>query len=304
MKHRNICSAALAVIAAMGLSFNAHADWTFTASTTASTTDPGYFLANSSYAGPPTLTISGAYAANNTSVSPFTGFAAGSAWVAGDTLSQLNSYSGALGMASDGKVAPNHAIDNVDPKTEAVMLSFGSSVVLSSIGISYKGADADVSVFRWKGSTAPPVNMNGTSTSLTSATSGATAGWQLVGNYANMFTDSGLPANMINSCTNPSGVTVNCSSSLSMGSSWWLISAYNASYGTGTNLDEGNDSFKIYAVAGAVCASGTNAKDCGTTSAPPAAPEPASLALVAVGLAGAFGMRRRRAEPSGALAAA
>ena len=278
MKHHSRWIALLALVAGFGVASSAHADWTFTASATASTTDATTTFANTSYTGPPTLNISGAYAANGASN---TGFAASSSWVSGDSLSKLNSYGGALGMASDGAGTPNHAIDNVGINTEAVMLTFGSSVVLTSIGLSYVSGDADVSLFRWNGNIAPPSSMNGT---LTSATSAASTGWQLVGNYADFVVDTSAPFN-----------TVNASN---VGSSWWLISAYNTGFGltsqNGGVLSQGNDNFKIYAVAGYSCTTG----DCGKK-----VPEPGSLALVSVGLVGALGFRRRLKASSNMAAA-
>lgn len=211
--------------------------------------------------------------------------AAGTAWAS----SSLQYYSGGKGMSSDSSsgATPNHAIDNgpgtsgVDPNdfingignTESVMLSFSGSVVLSGINIGWKFGDADVSVFRFTGTVAP--SLTGVGASLSSM---QTAGWELVGNYGDLSESS--PDN------NPlSGST--------KGSSWWLISAYNSSYGaakTGT-VDQGNDYFKLFAVSGSKCLTGN---DCGGPQGSSSVPEPASLALVAVALAGTVGASRRK----------
>lgn len=233
------------------------------------------------------------------------GFGAGATWTVG-SASALQYYSGGgLGMSSDSTLVtvPNHAMDNGPAtdangkingrgNTESVMLSFSSSVVLSSIGVGYKFGDADISLFRYTGASAP--TLNGTGTSLASMTA---AGWELVGNYADLAQDTTNPYNMVNGCSNVNG-TAQCSSS-SVGSSWWLISAYNTSYGAGTGLDQGNDYFKIYAVAGAACTS-TVGGVCKPGTDESQVPEPTSLALVAVGLLGAAGMRRRRAVTAAA----
>lgn len=202
----------------------------------------------------------------------------------------VNSTGGqtSIGAATGGVENANggqHSMDN-NGATDLMALSFSKATALTSISLGWTQTDADISVLRYTGS----------ATTLAAAVSGKTlgngvtglltAGWELVGHYADLQLDTSAPIKTAN-ITNAGS------------SSWWIVSAYNASYGVGTNanggttatdavntvahLTAGNDYVKLLQVAGKVETSNKT-------------PEPGSLALMGVAMVGFMATRRRKQQ--------
>ena len=160
----------------------------------------------------------------------------------------------------DGQ-SPEHATDNQNG-TDLIALSFAQSVTLSSLSVGWWQEDSDLSVLAYTGAGTPSLS-NMTAADLLDAGSG----WTLVGNYASAGATSTKSINSGN-----------------FSSSWWLISAYNSNFG-GSGLGQGNDYVKLLAVAGTRYT---------PPPPPPGVPEPGTLALAGIALAGAWQVRRRK----------
>ena len=270
--HSRLLSASV-IVGGLFFGSAAHALWSFD--------QAGVTGVASTVGGDPTVSLTGVYATNGANN---VGFAANETWKAG-SLSYFSGNGQGMYSGTDSG-SPFHAFDN-NGNTEAAILQFGSSVVLSSIGLGYTSnndgvvnpSTIDVSVFRWMGSGTP----TGNPSPLVGQGAAAMTGWQLVGNYGDMGVDTTNPYNLINTGqANGSGI----GGAGGRGSSWWMISAYNSGYSGAQEsrgvLDVGNDFFKLYAVAGTKCTS-TVAGVCGPGNQ---TPEPTSLALLGLGILG------------------
>ena len=205
----------------------------------------------------------------------------GSAWSstgAGTTLQTagIRKYSGGFGVSNQiegfNVGADEHTMDSGTPGIDLIALDFGTSkVALTAANVGYigSGKDSDISVLAWTGANAPSsLSLALAGKGYVSAANGGLTGggWTVVGNYANLALNTAKTINAGN-----------------ISSSWWLISAYNSTWGTGTGLDSANDYIKILSIAGNVTQN---------------LPEPSSLALAGVAVAGLLALRRKAKKVS------
>jgi PEP-CTERM motif len=180
------------------------------------------------------------------------------------TAAEVRGGSQGLGVRNSSEsssVSSSYTIDNATPGKDMLLLSFGSAVSLNQLSLGFVSGDSDLSVLAYTGSGNGATSVSGKSAS--NLVSGG--GWSLVSQLSG---DGSAGSRSFNSAGTYT-------------SSWWLVSAYNSSFG-GSSLS-GTDYVKLLSVAGNLVTPPPTGKT----------PEPASLALVGLGMLGVWGARRR-----------
>lgn len=195
---------------------------------------------------------------------------------AGSTFAAASIYNtgapgAGLGVLAAGEIPADSAVDNAG-SIDAIRLKFTNAAgtqdanfTVSSITIATGGPVADFTLLAWKGPAGTPGEMLGTTaTNMATPSSVFNAGWVNVGTFSSAGT------------VNVGGVPFY--------SSYWLVAAYSTGFSpVGT---AGDDVFTVSAIAGGL--------DPNAQFKPAQVPEPGSLALFGVALAGMAAVRRRK----------
>ena len=197
----------------------------------------------------------------------------------------IGGYGGSgMGVTNQNEIgagSPNHAIDN-NGMVDSMLFSFGEAVNIDSMQVGWVSTDSDYTVMAYTGSDLP-ANLAGQTYSQLLGN-----GWSLVGTGASYYGGAGHYNGGTGYGTGSEG-TRNFANDIF--SSYWLIGALNAQLGANDNKD-GNDYFKILALAGCDCTKTPDAVGCRETT--DEVPEPGTLLLLGAGLYGLSRFNARR----------